>query len=263
MSFTPDVPQFSIKSDVVFWGDGKVKGANARSFEPFNAQWGRDDKAIYNGTSRIRGADHATFEVLNAIFARDANNVYYIMGIAKGIAPGDFEVLDQGVWSDETSGERVYHGYARNSDSVFFLDRMSGKPRVVRGADPVGFERLSYDYGRDRQRAYYYGLQIKGSVPADFRPLDSGYSMDSKRAYYAGEAINGADAATFEIVPAPRGHAYAAFARDSRNVYCIGKILPEANPASFRILDDDYESDGTHHYQWGDPIAELPPDLNA
>ncbi len=252
---------YVIRQGSVFWNGHVIDGVDLNSFVALNHQWAMDSSGVFSGNRRMRKVDRDSFEVLNEIFARDRNFVYYIMGIAKGVDAESFAVLDDGVFFESAGRLPCYRGYAKDKNGINFLDKMSGKPRTVRGADQESFARLKFEYARDCRRAYYYGWQIRGSDPGTFIVLNAGFTKDRKHVYYAGKIVDGADPATFEVVPAPKGHLHDVFGRDEHHVFHMNEILANADPSSFRVINHDYETDGTRHFKWGEPIGLLPADL--
>jgi hypothetical protein len=78
---------------------------------------------------------------------------------------------------------------------------------------------------------------------------DSGYYIRGSKVYYLGGfpstafEIYGADVNTFEILDEPQ-----VYALDSNNVYFHGVLIPDADPATFELLDSPYSRDANHVY---------------
>ncbi len=174
--------------------------------EQLNHLWSRDDKHIYCRNSRVMKADISTFKVLNAIFAKDVNYVFYIEGIAHDIDAPTFIPLDVGkiertdsLYIDE-SRRWSYKGYGRDQDHVYFHDMMSGKPRVVKGADKDSFEVLDFNYARDKEHVYYYGIKVKEANNANFEMLNAFFSKDDNHVFYGGRVVPKVDPENFELI---------------------------------------------------------------
>ncbi|MBK9114781.1 MAG: DKNYY domain-containing protein [Betaproteobacteria bacterium] len=165
----------------------------------------------------IPDADAATFTALSDRYAKDRAHVYY---------------------ADHYRDGREY--FAIRHDRV----------RAVAGADPATFRLLAHDYARDASRVYYEGAQIPVRDTATFVPLDDGFARDRVAGYYQQQEIAGSDGATFAVAGAhyakDRSRVYyAEIATDdgARGPYVRAVALPDAQPATFRVLDSGYAHD--------------------
>ena len=183
----------------LYTGRGQRVPGDLATLELLNHLWARDKKSVYCAGSRIK-ADRKTFRVLNAIFAKDKDSVYFIEGPAKYIDASSFEVLDEGMYS--TSGylnEVTYHGYGRDKSNVYFQDMMSGKPRLVRGADRDTFRHVQFSYGVDASYVYREEKRLPKADPKSFQVLTELFSRDKRRVYYGNRPIVDADPETFSF----------------------------------------------------------------
>jgi hypothetical protein len=85
----------------------------------------------------------------------------------------------------------------------------------------------------------------------------SGLFISDKGVYLSGNLIPGADPKTFESIP---GAGYGYY-RDQNHVYLYEKVIPEANPASFRSSLETapypvYSQDDKHVYVSGNLVPE-------
>jgi hypothetical protein len=123
----------------------------------------------------------------------------------------------------------------------YYLDkhRVYFEGEVVRGIDPSTFKRLRIegpfgernDYWGDSASVVYQGNVLEGSDPRDFKILHEGYARSDGNIYHFRKKVDGADAATFEVI-------CHFLAKDKNRIYYgDAAILPEADPATFRLFD--------------------------
>src|SRR5690606_32551325 len=78
---------------------------------------------------------------------------------------------------------------------------------------------------------------------------DSGYYVRLTKVYYhpafpaSAFEIEEADIRTFEILDDSQG-----YAKDRNHVYLNGNVIPEANPATFELLEEQYTRDQNYVY---------------
>ena len=118
--------------------------------------------------------------------------------------------------------------YARKNGVWHFEGRM------VEGADAASFEPLNEVFARDRQRGYFRGLAIEGSEGASFQALGPHDARDRSRVWHA---------ETYR-----KGQEYWAI----RHVRVFA--IEGADPASYRVLADDYSADHRRAYFEGRPF---------
>ena len=203
--------------------------------EQLNHLWSKDDKYIYCRNSKVMKADITTFKVLNAIFAKDVNHVFYIDGVAHDIDTSTFVPLDVGkieqadsIYIDE-SRRWSYKGYGRDKDHVYFHDMMSGKPRVVKGVDIDSFEVLDFNYARDKEYIYYYGLKVKEASGSNFQILNAFFSKDDKHVFYSERAIPKVDPENFEPI-GDFDSKWSFWGKDKDYLVCQNELVAKLMP---------------------------------
>ena len=203
--------------------------------EKLNHLWSKDDRHVYCRNSKVTKADVSSFKLLNAIFAKDAHHVFYIEGIARDIDVNTFVPLDVGkiertdsVHSTEF-GRWSHRGYGRDARHVFFHDMMSGKPRIVKGADHDSFEVLDFDYARDKHHVYYYGIRVKEASSVHFELINAYFGRDDRSVFYAGQTIPKVDPGDFEVIGDLEGK-WSVWGKDRHYLvhqkYVVAKLLP-------------------------------------
>jgi hypothetical protein len=68
-----------------------------------------------------------------------------------------------------------------------------------------------------------------------------GYAVKGEVVYYSGDAIP-ADSRSFQVIQKD----FNFFARDKDHVYYLGRVINEAQPESFQILENGYVKDKAH-----------------
>ncbi|MGH9954712.1 MAG: DKNYY domain-containing protein, partial [Nitrososphaeraceae archaeon] len=70
-------------------------------------------------------------------------------------------------------------GYNVEKDGVYYkrFDEARGPSQgLIKDADPESFVVLDYEYGKDRNHAFYQGSVIPGAEPSSFKPLTRLYA---------------------------------------------------------------------------------------
>ncbi len=130
--------------------------------------------------------------------------------------------------ASETKGEVVGHGYTRKGEFIYFDGRridQAGKEDIdafakftdldltlCSNVDAASFKALSEEYSKDKNKVYY-----KWISPDRFWVVE----------------LPKADVKSFEVVG-------FNFAKDSKNVWWYGSILPEVDPATVEIVNDGF-----------------------
>ena len=169
-------------------------------------------------------------------------------------------------------------GYARDNHTVYYqTDRLNG-------ADAADFSVVDHCWGKDHRHVYQYHRQVAGADPSTFRPLASdmdlgcaygadrnhvivgntshpacdartlhaientvGWIADNQCIYYDGVRVKGADVATFQPLIDSQNE-FTGFAKDKHHVYFLGKILHDADAASFHVKSAACMQDKNHYY---------------
>jgi len=227
---------YQIEGDAVYYGvynKDQVHGADVSTFQILNEKYAKDATFAYFGDQRIEGADMESFVALDVFYAKDRNQVYNF-------------------------GEPVY------------------------AYDPPSFKVLSGLYTKDNMYVYYSDAKIPDADPSSFTIFENeAYTKDSNYVYYLGDKVSGADIKSFKIY---YGNNYDAM--DDMFAYSYGKrylpgldmdtvkfvgqgfytdksgvwvktddqwnmrLLEDADPDSFMVLNDRIFTDGNHMWQY-------------
>ncbi len=175
-------------------------------------------------------------------------------------------------------------GYQKDGDKVFYNGKEVSKDLQVlsdefakdstdayykiysiAGADVATFTALDKNYAKDKNTVYYCDeyregvnyyltkksniIHVKGAEPASFVSMGNGYSgygKDSQRGYFQGVGFAVENVATLEII---KGY----FLKDKKRVYYGQLPIKGSDPASFRILNENYAQDTAQVYFYNHP----------
>ena len=177
-----------------------------------------------------------------------------------------FEPLDDHYARD---ARQVYYGASRRDSREYFLVRHD-RVAVIEGADAASFRLLpgpggEQGYARDARRAFFEGDVFPVKDLESLEILDYSFARDARTGYYMQNPVDGSDGSSFASV----NHEYA---RDKTHVfYCnlpMGEpnvrpvpravIVPGADPASFRELEEGYAADRGQAY-WNATVLTKDP----
>ena len=113
---------------------------------------------------------------------------------------------------------------------------------IVEDADPVTFKVVNRSYAKDASHVYYLGRKIPNANPLSFKVEREGLNNVAKddRFYFLNSyAFEPCDKPTFKR---SKNYGFAWF-YDSQCVYHKGKVVPNADPNTLRVLDSNYAKD--------------------
>ena len=200
-------------------------------------------------------ADMSSFKQIDYKWAIDSLYVYYL----------DYDVLEDNhpaPIGDYSTFKVLTELYALDSTRVYY------KNKVVEGADPSSFAVMNEEnhYAQDKHRVYCedYGSEIRDLKALRHKSMDYGLC----KAFHT----DGTTVYNYRLLPMPKGTDFTAIDRvdpycewysDKKRVYYENRILPGANPKTFKVfplyhLSEDkvtinkksatYSSDGRHVY---------------
>ena len=234
---------YSADNQHVWCREDIVEGANPKTFvapeksKSFDVSLNlaHDDHDYYCGVHPLHVTDMASFKRKGDSWAVDRLNVYYIglsAEIGKDIQPvGDYSTF-----------RALNHFYAADDKYVYY------KNKKVDGADPKTFAVLKDepDYGQDKNRVYYEarGTTIRNLNALQHRNMTNGLSnafhTDGKTVYNS-ELMAMPDGTDFTTLH--RVERYRDWYADKNRVYYQNRLLPKANPQTFKLLPSHYVSE--------------------
>ena len=127
--------------------------------------------------------------------------------------------------------------YFKDKNHVYIDSYMNRDFKILDDADPKSFKILDIEKGfaTSGNTDYWYGVKIPFRL-ADAVFLDGGsYQKVGNQIYFAFVNLVDCDVATFEIVDT-REHHKTVF-KDKNHIYHQGKVVEDANPATFHFLE--------------------------
>ncbi len=240
-----------------------IEGANPNTFvapeksnipDFFALPLAHDDHDYYNGANRLHVADMGSFKRKGDCWAIDNKNVYYFgmeAEFGKNVPIGDYH-----------SFRALNDCYAADAQKVYY------KNKIVEGADPETFAPLKDEphYGQDKHRVY---CQARGS---SIRNLNKLKHKNMKNGLWEAFHTDGTTVYNPDLMAMPAGTDFATIHKveryrewyaDNKRVYYENRLLPGANPQTFKIFpchdvseeyvsdnnkDNDYSHDGNRVY---------------
>jgi len=180
--------------------------------------------------------------------------------------------------ADEPAPIPLGHGYERRGDVIYFnaqpidlagradLDRfertLGRRVKPATNIDAASFEVLSEQYTKDKNAVYYKWIspgwylvtEIVGADPATFEALDSDLARDARHVWRVDLIFPDGDAATAEVVTP--GYVW----KDRNTVYYQHLPMKNADPRTFRHLDQAFYRDAKHVYWSNERLIGADPD---
>ena len=129
---------------------------------------------------------------------------------------------------------------------------------MIRSSDAASFKAFDTTYAKDKTNAYFDGQPIPAADATTFAVLDrGGFAKDRNHVYQLDRSISD-DPAHFAIVS---NNDHYLFTKDSRTVHVNGKLIADADPATFRVLNAAFEcsADAARAYYRQSVIAGADP----
>lgn len=185
-----------------------------------------DGSKVYFRHYEIKGADIESFEWFSGCWAKDKKHCYSTSVRLPKTDPTTFDVMNY-TFAKDKSNVWTMGGRIPEADSETFEVCDSGMYSLGKH-----FSRLSetqviwyesfvpYGFGKDKNHVYYYDYQgkpkvITKAIPSSFHSMDDG-----------------------------------EFAYDEKSVFCGRSVIPKANPATWKKMQDNfyYSKDGNRIY---------------
>lgn len=228
---------YAADSQHVWFNELIIPGADPKTFvaPDDNDALGHDAYDYYMGAEPLYVADISTFRQINNIWAIYSRNVYYlnVEGFSedKAVPIGDYHTF------------RTLNKYYAADDKCVYYEN-----NILEGADPKSFTILEgeYHYAKDKNRVYYkaYGSPIRDLTALRHKNMEEGlwnaFHTDGKTVYNP------------KLLPMPLGTDFATIYRvepyrvwyaDKTHVYYENRLLPEANPRTFKVFSAHYISE--------------------
>ncbi len=219
----------------------------------------------------VVGADSDTFEILGEvsvgkrydnliqIYAKDKNNIFHC-DFVKDPHSGPYKCEKIKVFesADRETFEVLNEEYIKDKNKVFWR----GSPIHII-SNPASFELINDVYVKDRNYVYWRrkdGLKeiftiVEGADSESFTVLSEFYSKDKNNVYhYAKVVSNISDPATFEMIDK------YLYTKDKNYVYWDKKIIENADPKTFKIVENSYSKDSNNVFYRNEILGEVDAD---
>ncbi len=280
------------RGDVLFSGPvsytfEQVVGADPGSFVALEDGYAKDKNYVYNG-QRLDNVDVRTFEPIGKGFYRDKHNVRHgavlqLRRSSPGSKPVSFDpssfdrlgcgfVRDKtGIYIDKALGDEIseHNKYHKYDLTVTVLDRID----IV---DAKTFEVVSQRFSgcEAKDRYFLYHTTSLGQVPhrvdivgtlgnEKYQRLGGDFIATDRGVFWVDRAIDFADVKTFEVLAKTSGKecSSAAYAKDRGHVYYQNRVIEDADPETFQMLDGVrsciYAFDKSNRYSQGINIKKF------
>ncbi len=260
----------------------KIKGADAKTFEPLAETVARDKKNVYYRTVPQPQIDRESFQVKEDGTMRDKNHIYI-----SSLKDGDESILKVLYGVDLTTygsykghvgwghdKNHVYQGYSQPVDAdpatfTFLSDHFmkdkdflytisySGLVKIRTHTDSLVV--LNETYVRDNHRIYFLDIDSSGyftSVPFNpgdsIIPLQKTFLIVGNKVLCNGHLLNGGniDATSFEMID-------ENYSKDTSSIFCSGKAIPSVDRKSFEVLTDGFAKDKNTAYFYGHKLTNV------
>ena len=211
--------------------------ASRASFRDISEDYATDKNHLwYNEVDPLYVADMGSFKRIGNYWAIDKKNVYY-MGIEAEVGKNTVPIGDYHTF------RTLNDSYAADAKYVYYQNK------IVEGADPETFVPLKGEphYGQDKNRVY---CKARGSSIRSLNQLKHKNMKDGLRNAFH---TDGKTVYNPELMAMPEGTDFATIHKveryrdwyaDSKHVYYENRLLPGANPQTFKVFPSHYVSEG-------------------
>ncbi len=176
-----------------------------------------------------------------------------------------------------------HSGYYVRGNRVYYLNAFPGSAIIMNEADVQTFQILDEIFARDKSRVYFDGVPIPNADAPSFQLLTVSFFAKDKNHVYEADKIFSDDPAHFEflndrfnlsrdsqavywgkkIISTDPTHFViiaidnnSIFTKDQKTVQLNGNPIPDANPQTFKHLQDVYARDDQHIFHLYKTIAD-------
>ena len=193
-------------------------------------------------TSLVKNADAASFETLTTStkfsLGKDKNHVFF-----------NDQILQN---ADATTFKSIQTAYYKDKNNVFVLQGTNVDARIL-GADPNTFEIIyEFSWTKDKNNVFYDRQKIANANVKTFTAIDENWAKDDKYYYNKENKIDSLDYQSAQIVG-------ANYIKDQNKVFYENKLIPNANPKTFKanLYNSAYDDKYRYNYEKNaGPITE-------
>lgn len=175
-----------------------------------------------------------TWVKLGEGFAKRENEITFFNGrkFSKSYKTIDFETFEL------IQSYNVTINYFKDKNNVYVDSYMNKDLTILEDANPNDFEILDIEngYSTSANIDYWYGVKIPFRLADAVFYEGSNYQKVGNQIYFAFVNQLDCDVATFEIVDKREYH--KTVFKDKNHIYHKGKVVEDANPATFHFLEN-------------------------
>jgi hypothetical protein len=264
----------------------EVIGADPATFVVLADGYAKDRNYVYQG-QRLDNMDVKSFESIGNGFYRDKNNVRWggVMQLKlespeskpRSFDVYSFEVLPCGFARDKTgvyaggasgyqlSERNKFHKYDTRIDVMERIDVVDAPSFQVTGACQAKDKNFIYHASSGSWATGMFSdprsVRIVGSAgEARYEMLGCGFVKTPDGIFWQHRRVKFADAASFEVLikKSDKECGYGFYARDTKHVYYQDRLIEDADPQTFQVLDTVwsyfYAFDKANRYSQGNNI---------
>ncbi len=247
-----DIADYYKDKEHYFFLDELLEDSDSKKeLKEIGSSYSSNNGNVYYGGDKIEDADIFTFELMDesGFYARDKNHVYKYGEIMDGINTKTFRPGDE---AGEKSNESVF---SVKDGNVY---RKGEKIEL----DAVTFRIINEEFACDSSKLYSYRLMahIDGK---SFEKIDENIYRDKNTLYL----VKGSHLESSMEIDGESLHQISKkYYADKNNVYAILdypdkiRIVEDADPYSFGVIDEQYAKDKTHIYAVNWPLDGANPE---
>ncbi len=254
---------YGLSENTIFYKENIVEEADPASFFVLNYGYAKDKKHAYYKGKKIcsLSCNFRTFKQAQG-YGTDNINVYYKGQILENSDPMAFmpvgdssfykaeflakdnvcvylngEIID---YMDNETIESISKNFYKDQNGVYFVSIL------LEDLNPAEVRVLNEYYIADKTKAYYCDnlviQKLENVNPIGLR-VRSRLASDNVNVYFKGKVIEGLNGAEVDI----SYDNFCGYLQDNNSVYYYTNKI-DANPATFKVLDFGYGSDGKYLY---------------
>lgn len=160
---------------------------------------------------------------------------------------------------DDCNNYWAEDNYYKKGSEIYYSSEY-GEFDLVIGASAKSF-RCEDGTAKDDNNIYYLGKKVEAISYSKFKSIGKLYCADNQKVYFKNkyaetdkltEVVKG-NSENFQLI----GDSTSYYAKDDNNVFYYGKVIVNADPNSFKILDYGYSHDKNYAYYNGEIIDGL------
>lgn len=209
---------------------GEVISDQASSFKLIDDEYAKDSVNVFSRGEIIEGMDAESFKVLTPYYRKDKNQAYYFNYPILGSDAATFKVLNDAITKDK---HRLYY-----NGNIIDNKTLS----EVSNSDAAEFEKIW------KWKSLHLDANTVIMVPSDdIEDISNNFYVYQNEVYTRDRKLAGVKPEDVIILDEEDKE----FARIGDNIFYHQIIIPNADPATFILLESRFSKDAKHVY-WGE-----------